>query len=306
MRRSKQSLLRDTLATYRVRRGSFQGVRSFRTRPGEDLGDVDTLRTMLQKSVERLADLQDRLYAHNRHSLLIILQALDAAGKDGAIKHMLSGLNPQGVTVTSFKKPSPVELDHDFLWRHVQALPPRGEIGIFNRSYYEHVLVARVHPELVLNENLPDVTTLSDINNGFWKRRLDVIRRFEQNLVETGTRVVKFYLHISPEEQRKRLVSRIDDPHKNWKFHADDVRERTFWKQYVDAYDAALAATSTKDAPWYVIPADDKWYARLAMAELIYHHMDSLRLTYPTVSKEDKIRLVQARRDLIQDSIEQV
>lgn len=305
MKRSEQSTLDAELSRYRVRPGSSKSLRTYSTRPREGLVDLDNVRTLLQQGVERLADLQDRLYAHNRHSLLVILQAMDAAGKDGAIKHMLSGLNPQGVTVTSFKQPSTEELDHDFLWRHVRALPPRGEIGIFNRSHYEHVLVSRVHPELVLRENLPDVLSREDVDENFWKRRLAVIRRFEQNLVETGTSVVKFYLHISPGEQRKRLLSRIDDPHKNWKFNADDIKERRFWWKYMDAYDAAIAETSTKDAPWYVIPADDKWFARLAMANIIHSHMDSLQLSYPSVKAKDKVRLLQARRDLLQDSIEE-
>jgi PPK2 family polyphosphate:nucleotide phosphotransferase len=301
LKRLRESRLRKEFTRYRIRRGEGLDVNALDTRVPDGIVDPSEVRELLTKGIERLAELQDKLYAHNRHSLLIILQAMDAAGKDGAIKHMLSGLNPQGVTVSAFKQPSRDELDHDFLWRHAKALPPRGEIGIFNRSYYEHVLLYKVHTELVLQENLPDVHHRSDVDEAFWNRRLAVIRRFEQNLIDTGTSVIKFYLHISYDEQRKRLLSRIDDPHKNWKFSADDIHERQFWSQYMSAYSQAIAATSTVHAPWYVIPADDKWYARLSMSAIIHNHMESLKLSYPSLGKGAKARLADAREILLSE-----
>ena len=230
--------------------------------PGGKL-DKESGKELLEKGRERLSELQDKLYAHNQYSILIVLQAMDTAGKDGAIKHIMSGLNPSGVQVTSFKVPSSTELDHDYFWRHYIALPARGEIGIFNRSHYENVLVTKVHPEFILKENLPDINSVSDINDKFWDNRYKQINRFEKNLYQNGTIILKFFLHLSKKEQRKRLIARIDDPLKNWKFSPADSKERYFWDQYQKAYEDALSNTSTEYAPWFVIPADDKWFTRI-------------------------------------------
>ncbi|MCX6140615.1 MAG: polyphosphate kinase 2 family protein [Candidatus Kapabacteria bacterium] len=287
------------LRKLRVPEGEKADIRKRPTSYRGKLFNKDTARDLLEVGVSRMAEMQDKLYAHNEHGLLIVLQAMDAAGKDGAIKHIMSGLNPQGVKVTSFKGPSSEELDHDFLWRHYKALPPRGEIGIFNRSHYENVLVSRVHPEIVLRENLPNVSSVKDVTKKFWKERLHTIRQFEQITAANGTSVVKFFLHVSQDEQRKRLLSRIDDPTKNWKFSTADLKERAHWDSYMDAYEAAITATSTEHAPWYVIPADDKWYARIAMASIIYLHMDKLNLAYPTITDQQRADLQIARRELL-------
>jgi PPK2 family polyphosphate:nucleotide phosphotransferase len=287
------------LGALRVPEGEAARLRGRPTRYTGDLFTKKTAGEFLRLGIERLAELQDKLYAHNQHGLLIVLQAMDAAGKDGAIRHIMSGLNPQGVRVASFKAPSMAELDHDFLWRHYQALPPRGEIGIFNRSHYENVLVSRVHPELVLRENLPSVRTVKDVTKTFWKERYHAIRQFEHITAHSGTSIVKFYLHLSKDEQRKRLLERIDDPAKNWKFSVDDLRERDHWDAYMSAYEDAITATSTDHAPWYVIPADDKWYARVAMATIIYVHMDRLGLSYPRLNAAQKKELAKARTHLV-------
>ncbi len=228
----------------------------------------------LVKNVEQLAELQDVLYAENQHALLIIFQAMDAAGKDGAIKHVMSGLNPQGCEVTSFKQPSTEELDHDFLWRSMKNLPERGRIGIFNRSYYEDVLIVRVHPAILQTSPLPDEVK-NDKN--IWKKRFLQIRNFESYLVENGVHILKFFLHVSKEEQKKRFLARIETPEKNWKFSAGDAKERGFWDDYMQAYTDAMQNTSTKDAPWYVIPADKKWFTRVAVSEIIIEKMQSLK-----------------------------
>lgn len=256
---------------------------------------------LLEMGVKNLALMQDKLYAHNRHSMLIVLQAMDAAGKDSAIKHVLSGLNPQGVKVHSFKTPSKEELEHDFLWRHYKALPPRGEIGIFNRSHYENVLVTRVHPEYILNENIPGIEKVEDITPGFWEERFKQINRFEKTLSQNGTVIIKFFLHVSKKEQKERFLERIDDPTKNWKFAAGDVMERAHWDQYMDAYDAMLEATSKEYAPWYVLPADDKWFTRLCIAGVIYREFDKLDPSYPEISPEQKTILQQMREKLMSE-----
>lgn len=254
---------------------------------------------MLQTGIEELAIMQDKLYAHNRHSILIVLQAMDAAGKDSAIKHVMSGLNPQGVKVTSFKTPSQEELDHDFLWRHYKALPGRGEIGIFNRSHYENVLVTRVHPEYILNENLPGIERVDQITEEFWLKRYKQINRFEKNLVQNGTVILKFFLHVSKKEQKKRFLERIDDPTKNWKFSAGDVMERGLWDQYMQAYDDMLEATSKPYAPWFILPADDKWFTRLCLAAIIAREFNKLDPTYPVIGEEQKKQLQLMRQKLL-------
>lgn len=254
---------------------------------------------MLQEGILNLAKLQDKLYAHNEYSVLIVLQAMDAAGKDGAIKHVMSGLNPQGVKVSSFKAPSHHELDHDYFWRHYLALPARGEIGIFNRSHYENVLVTRVHPEYILNEKIPGITSLKDINKKFWEKRYKQINRFEKNLAENGTIILKFFLHVSKDEQKKRFLERIDNPEKNWKFSMADAKERQHWDNYMEAYEEMLAATSTEHAPWFVLPADDKWFTRLCLGGIIFMEFENLKLSYPEVNKEQLQKLQEAKKALL-------
>ena len=247
----------------------------------------------LEENVKRMADIQDKLYAQDKYGILIIFQAMDTAGKDGAIKHVMSGLNPQGTRVHSFKVPSAEELDHDYLWRANKNLPERGQIGIFNRSYYEEVLVVKVH-NLIKNQQLPK----EFINEGIWQQRYRQIREYEQYLSENGMVILKFFLHISKEEQRERLLARIDDKTKNWKFTQSDIKERGFWDQYQQAYSEAIAATSSEQAPWHVIPADKKWFARLAISEIIVNKLESLNLAYPEVSEAQKLVLEDCRKAL--------
>ena len=257
---------------------------------------------ILEEGIKNLAILQDKLYAHDQYSVLIVLQAMDAAGKDGIIKHVLTGLNPSGVKVASFKSPSKEELDHDYFWRHAKALPSRGEIGIFNRSHYENVLVTRVHPEYILNENLPDVKTVKDINRKFWQKRYDQINRWEKNLVENGTIVLKIFLNVSKNEQKKRFLERIDNTEKNWKFSIADAQERKHWDEYMVAYEEMLSATSTDYAPWYVLPADDKWFTRLCIGAIVYFEFEKLGLEYPAVSAEQKKKLLQVKEELLAEN----
>ena len=249
----------------------------------------------LHKNVERLAELQDVLYAQNRHALLIIFQAMDAAGKDGAIKHVMSGLNPQGCEVTSFKQPSAEELDHDYLWRSMKNVPERGRIGIFNRSYYEDVLIVRVHPEILKLSQMPEKI---ENDKNLWKKRFEQIRNFEQYLTENGVHVLKFFLHVSKEEQKDRFLARIETPEKNWKFSASDAKERGFWDDYMSVYTDAMQHTSTKNAPWHVIPADKKWFTRVAVSEVIIKKMESLKLEYPTISDAQRESLLEAKKIL--------
>jgi PPK2 family polyphosphate:nucleotide phosphotransferase len=251
---------------------------------------------LLQEQVEELSALQRLLYASNRYAVLLIFQAMDAAGKDGAIRHVMSGINPQGCQVFSFKHPSATELDHDFLWRTTQALPERGRIGIFNRSYYEEVLIVRVHPEILRTQGLPD--KLLD-EKTVWEERYRSIVDLESHLYRNGTRVIKFFLHLSREEQRKRFLDRIDEPEKNWKFSLADVEERKCWKQYMQAYEACLGATSTKAAPWYVVPADDKENARLIIAQIIVDTFKTLKMRYPETDAKRRKELLAIRRQLM-------
>jgi PPK2 family polyphosphate:nucleotide phosphotransferase len=250
---------------------------------------------LLAQQIDELSELQTRLYAEDKHSLLVIFQSMDAAGKDGAIKHVMSGVNPQGCQVFSFKHPSAEDLDHDFLWRTTRCLPERGRIGIFNRSYYEEVLIVRVHPEILAAQRLPPDTMGDD---DFWKHRYRSIKDLEKHLFRNGTRIVKIYLHLSKDEQRKRFLARIDDPDKNWKFSVGDVKERERWKDYMDAYEACLSATSTDRAPWYVVPADDKANARLIIAEILVETLKDLDLKYPATS-QDRRKELQAMRRLL-------
>lgn len=248
----------------------------------------------LQEHIGRLAKYQDVLYAQNTYALLIIFQALDAAGKDSTIKYVMSGVNPQGCQVFSFKAPSSKELDHDYMWRYIKALPERGRIGIFNRSYYEEVLVVRVHPEILARQQLPPNTKDKNI----WKRRYEHINNLEKYLVENGIIILKFFLNISKKEQKKRFLDRINRPEKNWKFSTQDVKERGFWLDYMRAYEDVFNHTSTEAAPWYIIPADKKWFTRLVVADIICDRLKSLSLTYPTVSEEHKHHLIAAKKML--------
>jgi PPK2 family polyphosphate:nucleotide phosphotransferase len=282
-------------------------TKRFRVEPGRrvTLGRLDTAATpgvrdrgrarkALDHGVERLADLQEKLYAQNTWALLIMFQAMDAAGKDSTIKHVMSGVNPQGCQVFSFKAPSKEELDHDYLWRSARAMPERGRIGIHNRSHYEEVIIARVHPAILAGQQLPDATR----GRGIWKRRYREIANFEQHLSDNGTRVVKFFLHLSKDEQRRRFLDRLDEPEKAWKFSLADVRERERWDEYMAAYEDALSATSTKAAPWFIIPADHKWFMRLAVAEIICDALDDLGVRFPTVPDDERAKWAEARKQL--------
>ena len=248
----------------------------------------------LAEGIQQLAEMQDKLYAQDQYALLMVLQALDAAGKDGTIKHVMSGVNPQGVQVHSFKGPSGEELDHDYLWRNFKALPARGHIGIFNRSYYEEVVVVRVHPEFLAGQKLPPA--LKD--KGIWKRRFEEINAFEKYLVHNGIVVVKFFLNVSRDAQKERFLERALMPEKNWKFSATDLKERALWDKYTAAFEDVFNHTSTEWAPWYIVPADNKWFTRLAVAAVLYDTMKNLNLAYPTVSEAQKQALAAAAKEL--------
>jgi len=284
--------------TYRVPGdGSFR-VASAPTAPPTDAPPKKTLRKQLAREVERIAKLQRILYAHDRHALLLVFQAMDAAGKDGTIRAVMSGVNPVGCQVHSFKQPSPEELDHDFLWRTACRLPERGRIGIFNRSYYEEVLVVRVHPEYLAAQRLPEAPPL----DALWEERFQSIRDHEAHLARNGTVIRKFWLHVSREEQRRRFLARIDEPEKNWKFATGDVEEREHWDAYMHAYEEALRATSTEAAPWYAIPADDKPYMRVTVARIVREALESLDLRYPKASARERAHFAEIRARLERDS----
>ena len=280
---------------FRVRPDENVKLKKWPTRVKPYYASEEQYRKRLAEHVERLSSLQSLLYASNRHALLLIFQAMDAAGKDGVIKHVMSGVNPQGCQVFSFKHPSAEELQHDFLWRTTRFLPERGRIGIFNRSYYEEVLIVRVHPEILRAEKLPDDLLDPD---SIWKQRFRSIAGLEDHLHRNGTRILKFFLHLSKEEQRKRFLARIDEPHKNWKFSLDDVEERKYWKQYMKAYEACLAATSSRHAPWYVVPADDKPNARLIVSRIVVDALDALDMSYPEPDAARRRELQAIRRRL--------
>jgi len=251
----------------------------------------------LAAGIERLRELQERLYAHDRWALLLIFQAMDAAGKDSTIEHVMSGVNPQGCQVYSFKQPSAEELDHDYLWRTNKCLPERGRIGVFNRSYYEEVLVVRVHTGILAAEKLPADLVDEDI----WKQRFKDINAFERYLAQNGTAIVKFFLHVSKEQQRRRFLARLDEPQKNWKFSLSDVKEREHWDEYMAAYEEMLRRTSTEHAPWHVIPADHKWFMRMAVADIIVGTLEKLKPEYPTITEEKRRELEAARKVLEQE-----
>jgi len=256
--------------------------------------DKPRAREALALGIEALATLQDMLYAQNRWSVLLIFQALDAAGKDSTIKHVMSGVNPQGCEVYSFKSPSDEELDHDYLWRCMQWVPARGRIGIFNRSYYEETLVVRVHPEFLAKQRLPPEL----VTKAIWEERYQDIRNFERYLSRNGVVIRKFFLHVSKAEQRKRFLARLEDPEKNWKFSANDIKERGFWNDYMTAYEDTIRNTATKHAPWYVVPADNKWFTRVVVAAAIIDALASLDLKYPKVGPEKLKELAAAKRAL--------
>ncbi|MFM9946297.1 MAG: polyphosphate kinase 2 family protein [Bacteroidia bacterium] len=252
----------------------------------------------LKADIEELSDLQEKLYASDKHSILIIFQAMDAAGKDSTIEHVLKGINPQGCHITSFKRPSDKELSHDFLWRTTNELPERGMIGIFNRSYYEEVLVTKVHPEIILGQTIPGITKLKQIDNDFWDRRYHSIRQHEKHLIENGYIILKFFLNVSKEEQKNRFLDRINDPAKNWKFQYTDIKEREFWDMYMSAYEKAIKETATEDAPWFVIPADNKWFMRTAVCDIILNTLEQLNLKFPDPNLEQKQQLAEAKNIL--------
>jgi len=243
-----------------VKPGKKISLDDYDTKYKADFKDKDDAEEKLQKDTERLADLQDILYGQGKYSLLIILQAMDAAGKDSTIKHVMSGVNPQGCDVTAFKQPNSVELSHDFLWRIHKSLPLKGKIEIFNRSHYEDVLVLKVHPEYILNAKIPGINSIDKVNKDFWKKRYEEINNFEKLISDNGTKIIKFFLNVSKKEQKKRFLKRIDEKNKNWKFSAADLKERALWNKYMNAYEDAINATSTDYAPWYIIPADNKWF----------------------------------------------
>lgn len=284
---------------FQVKEGDKVNLKKWPTRVKPAYKSKHKYKKLLAEQVEELSDLQRLHYASNRHAVLLIFQAMDAAGKDGAIRHVMSGINPQGCQVFSFQHPSAEELDHDFLWRTTQGLPERGRIGIFNRSYYEEVLIVRVHPEILQAERLPE--HLHD-EETVWQERYRSIVGQERHLYNNGTRIIKFFLHLSPEEQRKRFLDRIDEPEKNWKFSLADIEERKFWPQYMQAYEACLTATSKEIAPWYVVPADDKKNARLIISRIILDTFKALKMSYPQTDAKRQQELQLIRKQLMKEA----
>lgn len=282
----KKEILKRLLATP----GAEHTVSEFDTHFTGDLTKQEA-GALLAEDIEKLSALQGKLYAQDRYSVLVIFQAMDAAGKDGTIKHVMSGINPQGCQVYSFKQPSAEELDHDYLWRINRCLPERGRIGIFNRSQYEDVLIAKVHPEIILSNKLPGVTSLEDVTPKFWKKRYRQINDYERYLTENGTIVIKFFLNVSKDEQKRRFLARLEDEAKNWKFSTSDLKERSYWDDYMKAYSDMLTHTSTEDAPWYVIPADNKWFMRYAVGRILCERMGELDLHYPEMPVEARHKI---------------
>ncbi|MES2370046.1 MAG: ADP-polyphosphate phosphotransferase [Pseudomonadota bacterium] len=284
---------------FQVQEGDKVNLKKWPTRVKPLYKSKEQYQKLLEDQVSELSALQQLHYASNRYAVLLIFQAMDAAGKDGAIKHVMSGINPQGCQVFSFKHPSATELEHDFLWRTTQSLPERGRIGIFNRSYYEEVLIVRVHPEILRSQGIPD-GLLNE--KTIWKERYRSIVDLENHLHRNGTRIIKFFLHLSKEEQRKRFIDRIDEPDKNWKFSQADLVERGFWNDYMKAYEACLSATSTQRAPWYVVPADDKENARLIIARIVVDTFRSLRMQYPKTDAKHRQELLSIRQQLVNEA----
>lgn len=293
---------KDVLKRILAKPGEKHKVSDFETNYTASL-TKEKSNNLLEENIQELAVLQDKLYAQDRYSVLVIFQAMDAAGKDGTVKHVMSGINPQGCQVYSFKQPSAEELDHDYLWRIYKCLPERGRIGIFNRSQYEDVLVAKVHPSIVLNGKLPQISKIEDITDKFWKKRYRQINDLERHLTENGTIIIKFFLNVSKEEQEKRFLERLNDESKNWKFSSSDIKEREYWDDYMKAYSDMLTHTSTEDAPWYVIPADNKWFMRYVVGEIICDRLRKIDLHYPIVSDAAKIEIENAKKALSDDLI---
>ncbi len=300
---SHAKLIRELSAPFRITSGENFRLADFDPRDTLHLDSEDKPRARdgLARGIEYLTELQDRLYAQDRWGVLLVFQAMDAAGKDSAIKHVMSGVNPQGCQVTSFKAPSAEELDHDFMWRCMKALPERGRIGIFNRSYYEEVLVVRVHEELLRRQKLPPKLVTEDI----WQQRYEDIRSVERYLARNGYLILKFFLNVSQQEQKERFLERLDRPEKNWKFSLDDVNERQHWDEYMAAYEAMIRATATDHAPWHVVPADNKWFTRVVVAASIIDGLVGLELDYPAVSAEQRQKLLAARASLTGDTATQ-
>ena len=292
---AERMIMKINTKDYRVLEGDKVHLRKWPTHVDAVYKSKEHYRKLLQEHVAQLSSLQQLLYASDRYAVLLIFQAMDAAGKDGAIQHVMSGVNPQGCQVFSFKHPSPIELQHDFLWRTTRDLPERGRIGIFNRSYYEEVLIARVHPEILRREGVPDAPR---DEKAIWRDRYSSIVNLERHLYGNGTRIIKFYLHLSKDEQRRRFLKRIDEPEKNWKFSLADVEERKFWKDYMKAYAECLSATSTSKAPWYVIPADDKESARLIVSRIVLDALGELKMAYPKASAARRRELLSIRKRL--------
>ena len=284
---------------FKIEKGENFRLADYPTQPTISFGPEDKLvmKEALEKGIETLSHLQEVLYAQDNWSLLVIFQAMDAAGKDGAIKHVMSGINPQGCQVSSFKAPSNEELDHDFLWRCIKKLPERGRIGIFNRSYYEEVLVVRVHDRLLQKQRIPAKL----ITKKIWEERMEDIRNFEKHLSRNGTKVIKIFLNVSEEEQKARFLERINEPSKNWKLSYDDIKERGHWDEYMKVYEDMIRKTSTTEAPWYVIPADNKIYARLAVASAMIKALEDLDLSYPTIADEERARLDELKKFLLEE-----
>jgi len=279
---------------FRVKEGDSLKLSKLSTKAGNELSKKEDGVESLKVDNASLQEAQNRLFASGKRSVLVILQGMDASGKDGTVRHVISGVNPQGCRIYSFRAPNTEEVQHHFLWRPMRFLPPRGMISIFNRSYYEEVIVVRVHPEFLGPQNLPPIKKPMDL----WKQRYEEIRAFEQTLVDSGTSVLKFYLHVSREEQKLRLLERLTQPDKRWKFNVRDLEERKLWDQYEEATNDVLSATSSKSTPWYIIPADDKWYARAAVADIIASHLENLDLEYPRVSPEDEEKFAALAKQL--------
>jgi len=284
---------------FRVESEKFRSLSFYKTDDIEGLADKEEGERRLDEIRKQLILLQEKLYASNSHAFLLIFQAMDGAGKDSTIEHVTSGINPVGFQVYSFKQPSAEELDHDFLWRTTRCLPERGRIGIFNRSYYEEVLIVKVHPAYIVRQRIPGIDTPDKVNRSFWQERYESINNFEKHLVRNGTQVLKFFLHLSKPEQSSRFLKRIEEPEKNWKFALSDIEERQFWDDYQEAYSEMLLKTSTKLAPWYVIPADRKWYMRVAVAEILQNKMLDLNLKVPEMTGEQKADMEKGRQLLL-------
>ena len=289
------------IENFLVKEGKKVDLKDFGTKAPKEFKDKEKNKSSLKKITEDIETLQNVLYAENRQSLLIIFQGIDAAGKDSSIRAIMTGVNPQGVEVSAFKTPSAIEYDHDYLWRHVMKLPERGRIGIFNRSHYEYVLVCRVHPEFILKENLPNVREIKDVDDRFFERRYREIRNFEEYLHDNGTQIIKFFLNVSKNEQKKRFIERIKEREKNWKFSAADLKERILWDEYQKAFSIALENTSTEHSPWFIVPCDTKSYAQLIMATIIKKTLQKMNPKFPKVPKEEEEKLQAAYQDLLNE-----